>query len=100
MVWQQRLPSRGKGEVLGMSKDYRDVLNGKLPSGVDSGRLQSISQSADGQKVRAMLGDERELMDAIQNGDTAALKKAMETVLRSEEGKRLFGQLSAVLGRP
>ena len=46
-----------------------------------------------------MLGDENRLRSAIETGDAAALRSAMETVLRSEEGKRLLGQLSAFMGK-
>ena len=70
------------------------------PTAEEEERLKTLGASADGQKVRAMLGDEERLRRAVETGDAAALKNAMETVLRSEEGKRLLGQLSAFMGRP
>lgn len=83
-----------------MGKELRELLGSQLPTGAKGEKLEAISQSADGQKVRALLGDEARLTQAIENGDTAALKAAMETVLRTEEGKRLFRQLGTILGKP
>ena len=70
----------------------------KLPAGAEK-KLEALGQSPDGQKVRALLGDEQKLANAIQNGDAAALRQAMETVMSSEEGKRLFQQLGSLLGK-
>ena len=72
----------------------------RRPTAEEARKLNELGASADGQKVRAMLGDEKHLLNAMETGDTDALKKAMETVLRSEEGKRLLGQLSALMGKP
>ena len=72
----------------------------RRPTAEEAQRLNALGASADGQKVRAMLGDEDRLRKAVETGDAAALKNAMETVLRSEEGKRLLGQLSAFMGKP
>ena len=72
----------------------------RQPTAEEAARLNALSESADGQKVRAMLGDEARLAEAVRTGDTAALKGAMETVMRSEEGKRLLQQLSALMGKP
>lgn len=82
-----------------MGKNMQELLGKQLPGGEKGEKLAALSQSADGQRVRALLGDEAKLTQAIETGDTAALKAAMETVLRSEEGKRLFTQLGAVLGK-
>lgn len=71
----------------------------RQPTAEEAQKLNELGASADGQKVRAMLGDENRLRKAIETGDAAALKNAMETVLRSEEGKRLLGQLSAFMGK-
>ncbi len=86
--------------MLELEKELRPLAETQLPVGADGEKLAALSQSPDGQKVRAMLGDEAKLTQAIQNGDTAALRAAMETVLRSEEGKRLFTQLGAILRKP
>ena len=72
----------------------------RQPTAEEAGRLNALGASADGQKVKALLGDERKLAEAVRTGDTAALKGAMETVLRSEEGRRLLQQLSALMGKP
>lgn len=76
-----------------------DMPGMRQPTAEEERRLSELSESADGQKVRAMLGDENKLRCAMETGDTAALKSAMETVLRSEEGKRLLEQLGAFLGK-
>ena len=71
----------------------------RRPAAEEEEKLNALGASADGQKVRAMLGDEERLRRAMETGDAAVLKSAMETVLRSEEGKRLLGQLSALMGK-
>lgn len=70
----------------------------RRPTAEEEKQLAALGASADGQKVRAMLGDEQRLAEAVRTGDAAALKGAMETVLHSEEGKRLLQQLSALMG--
>ena len=80
--------------------DLMGIPGGRRPTAEEAQKLNELGASADGQKVRAMLGDEKRLRSAMETGDAATLKSAMETVLRSEEGKRLLEQLSALMGKP
>ena len=77
-----------------------EMPGGRKITAEEAQKLNELGASADGQKVRAMLGDEERLRNAVATGDAATLRSAMETVLRSEEGKRLLGQLSAFMGKP
>ena len=93
----------GKGEAQQMQKKQGEPAG--MPgvpqmTAEEKRKLEALGASADGQKVRALLGDEDRLRNAIETGDASALKSAMETVLRSEEGKRLLGQLGAFMGKP
>lgn len=72
----------------------------RRPTAEEEKRLAALGASPDGQKVRTLLGDENRLRNAIETGDTAVLKSAMDTVLRSEEGQRLLAQLGTLLGKP
>ena len=63
----------------------------------NAGNLQKLSESADGKKVRKLLGDEKKAAKALETGDAAELKQIMERVLSTEEGKRLASQLKDLL---
>ena len=62
-----------------------------------AGNLQKLAESADGKKVRKLLGDEKKAAKALETGDAAELKQIMERVLSTEEGKRLASQLKDLL---
>ena len=72
------------------------LLNsGKL----DETQLRKLTESADGQKVRSLLGDEQALAQAVEKGDAAVLQSALQTLLASPEGRRLFDQLGGMMGK-
>ena len=60
--------------------------------------IQRLAESKDGKKVRAMLGDEKQVAKALEQGNTEELKKLMSKVLSSEEGSRLAKQLMGLMG--
>ncbi len=64
----------------------------------NAGSLQKLAESPDGRKVRKLLGDEQRAAKALETGDAAELKRIMERVLSTEEGRRLAGQLKDLLG--
>lgn len=64
----------------------------------NAGSIQKLAESADGKKVRRLLGDEKKVARALENGDAAELKQLMERVLSTDEGRRLAGQLKDLLG--
>ena len=77
-----------------------EKLASLLRSGaVDAEGLRKLEQSSDGQKVKALLGDEKQLAAAIQNGDAAALQSTMQTLLSTPEGRRLFQTLGGLMGK-
>lgn len=64
----------------------------------NAGSIQKLAESADGKKVRKLLGDEGKAAKALETGDAAELRRIMERVLSTEEGRRLAGQLKDLLG--
>ena len=72
------------------------LLNsGKL----DETQLRKLTESADGQKVRSLLGDEKALAEAVQKGDAAVLRETLQKLLATPEGRRLFNQLGGMMGK-
>ena len=59
--------------------------------------IQKLAQSPDGKKVRALLGDEKAVAAALEQGDTDTLKALMAKVLSTEEGSRLAQQLMGLM---
>ena len=59
--------------------------------------IRKLAESPDGQKVRAMLGDEKQVARALETGNGEELKKLMSKVLSTEEGARLAQQLMGLM---
>ena len=71
-----------------------------LTSGkVDPAQLKRLTESRDGQKVRSLLGDEKALAQAVEKGDAAVLQGALQKLLATPEGRRLFQQLGGMMGK-
>ena len=78
--------------------------DGSLPLPADPGKadpalLRRIGESPEGQKLRAALGNEQALSEAVKRGDTAALQGALSRLLATEEGRRLFRELGSMMGK-
>jgi len=58
--------------------------------------LSALAQSADGEKLSAMLDGEK-LQRAAQNGDGEALRSMLGTVLSTEEGRRLAANIKKLM---
>ena len=71
------------------------LSSGKL----DAEQLRKLTESRDGQKVRSLLADEKALAQAGEKGDAAVLQGALQTLLASPEGRRLFAQLGGMMGK-
>jgi hypothetical protein len=71
------------------------LTSGKL----DAEQLRKLTESRDGRKLKALLGDERTLAEAVEKGDAAVLQNALQTLLASPEGRRLFKQLGGMMGK-
>jgi len=78
------------------SEKARELLSGGK---LDAKALGDLARSPDGQAVRALLGDEEKLRRAAENGDAETLNKALQTLLKSPEGQRLFRQLGGMMGK-
>ncbi|MBQ7435100.1 MAG: hypothetical protein IJV51_04785 [Oscillospiraceae bacterium] len=61
-----------------------------------SAELNALAQSADGEKLSAMLDGEK-LQRAAQNGDGEALRSMLGTVLSTEEGRRLAANIKKLM---
>ena len=58
--------------------------------------LSALAQSADGEKLSAML-DGAKLQRAAQTGDAASLRAMLGTVLSTEEGRRLAANIKKLM---
>ncbi len=77
-----------------------EKLGALLKSGaLDPEGLRRLEQSADGQRVKALLGDEKKLAEAVRKGDAKTLHAAMQTLLSTPEGQRLFQTLGGMMGK-
>ena len=76
------------------------LLNGEKAAALkeNSQSIQKLAQSPDGKKVRALLGDEKQVAKALEQGNGEELKKLMTKVLSTEEGRRLAEQLKGLIG--
>ena len=60
--------------------------------------FEKLAGSADGQKVRAMIeNSDKNLMDALEKGDTETLKAALANILKTKEGANIADQLSKLI---
>ena len=62
----------------------------------NSSNIEKLVSSSDGAKVSSIL-NESGAAEALQRGDTAARKNTFESILKTDEGSRLFRQLSEML---
>ncbi len=69
------------------------------PEGLDSALLRKIGESPDGRRLRAALGDEEALAEAVRRGDGEALRGALLRLLATPEGQRLFRELGGMTGK-
>lgn len=77
-----------------MYEQISNMLHGK------EAELNAISESADARALKRKLSvSTDEVLDAMKNGRPEALKQAIETVVKSDEGKRLLNRLQEQYGR-
>jgi len=86
------------GSDMGRSaKDYLNSAAGAKLAGKQA-ELEKLAESKDGQKVRNMLQNSGvDLAGAIEKGDTSALRLALESILRTEEGGRVVSELTKMM---
>ena len=87
-----------------MEKDLQKAAE-KFLSGEDGkkiagkkGEIERLAASRDGEQVRAQL-QRNGFEDAVKKGDTEAMKNAISSVLKTEEGARLMRQLQSMMGK-
>ena len=79
---------------------------GKFISNIDKGKtekinshvsdLEKLAGSTDGQRVKEML-DASNMSEAMESGDSEAVRKALAEILGTSEGQRLFGKINDML---
>ncbi len=88
-----------------MAEEYTDLARSLLgEAGVqalqrNSEALRDLAQSRDGQKVRSILEQHGSLEQAVTSGDTEAMRKALSSVLQTQEGQKLARQLGQMFGK-
>ena len=73
-----------------------DALRRELERRGKAEELRALAESEDGAKLSAML-DAEGLSKAAQDGDGAALRKMLGSVLKTEEGRRLAEKLRKMM---
>jgi|GEM_PF-3586533 len=58
--------------------------------------LEQLANSADGKKVRELLGGDN-IEKAARSGDISSIATAIQTALKTEEGARLANQLRELM---
>jgi len=76
-------------------QSFEDVQRELARSGKGA-ELNALAQSADGEKLSAMLDGEK-LQKAAQSGDAASLRAMLGTVLGTEEGQRLAANIKKLM---
>ncbi|MCL2588303.1 MAG: hypothetical protein FWD84_02725 [Oscillospiraceae bacterium] len=63
-----------------------------------AGDLGRIVGSSDGQKVKAIMEQDADrLKKAMQSGDMGALKQTFDTLMQTDEGSRLIGEIQKMM---
>ena len=63
-----------------------------------AGDLGRIAGSSDGQKVKAIMEQDADrLKQAVQSGDMGALKQTFDTLMQTQEGARLIGEIQKIM---
>ena len=76
-------------------QSFEDIKRELARSGKGA-ELNALAQSADGEKLSAMLDGEK-LQKAAQSGDAASLRAMLGTVLSTEEGRRLAANIKTLM---
>lgn len=83
-----------------MPTDYEklasDIMSGKPNAALNgkSDELKKLTESADAQKVKQMLGGGDAVKKAMESGDSAALESIVKNVLSTKEGAKLASELA------
>ncbi len=82
-----------------MQKDLNSLLNSdqgqKLAGKRDE--IEKLASSSDGEKVTKMAANDTVLQSAIKNGDMEAMRQRLTAILKTDEGSRVFRQISDMM---
>ena len=63
-----------------------------------AGDLGRVVNSSDGQKVKTIMEqDAARLKQAVQSGDVGTLKQTFDTLMQTQEGARLIGEIQKMM---
>jgi len=66
-----------------------------------AGDLGRIAGSSDGQKVKAIMEQDADrLKEAVKSGDMTALRQTFDTLMQTQEGARLIGEIQKMMKKP
>ena len=79
-------------------EQYRDRGQAVEFAAARAGDLSRIAGSSDGQKVKAIMEqDADKLKEAIKSGDMTTLKQTFDTLMQTQEGARLIGEIQKMM---
>ena len=63
-----------------------------------AGDLGRLAGSSDGQKVKAIMAEDADkLKEAVKSGDMATLRQTFDTLMQTQEGARLIGEIQKMM---
>lgn len=82
-----------------LNKSVQAFLNSDRGAKISgsSDTIERIANSADGKKVKDMINSNRNFSSAIESGDVNALKNALNDILKTDVGARIYSQLNDIL---
>ena len=81
-----------------MSRQNFDPSQAQQFAASRAGALEELVRSKDGQRVKAMMGEDADkLKQAVQSGDMQALKQGFDKLMATEEGARLIAQIQGMM---
>ena len=86
-----------ENELQKAAEKFLSGADGKKIAG-KKGEIERLAASRDGERVKAQLQN-RGFEEAVKSGDTEAMKNAISSVLKTEEGARLMRQLQNMMGQ-
>ena len=81
-----------------MSRQNFDPSQAEQFAASRAGDLGRIAGSSDGQKVKAIMEqDADKLKEAVKSGDMTTLKQTFDTLMQTQEGARLIGEIQKMM---
>jgi hypothetical protein len=82
-----------------MEKDISALLNSEQSKKLSGKKddIERLAASQDGIQVTKMAANDTELQSAIKSGDMEAMSRRLKAILQTDEGARVFRQISDML---